>query len=183
MMAWMVPLVGVAVFVLAACADVRSRRIPNGLVGAVAALAIVRLALAGDASAASYTFAAAALVFAAGFILYWRGLIGGGDVKLTAAAVLLVGHHAVSEFLLSMSLCGLVVTLTVVVAGRLTPRLADARRSARLGAAIADPPLAGLAIDNATIAEATGSRPTVPYGVAIAGAGILTLLFHFPISG
>lgn len=147
---------------LAAWGDVRGRRIPNAISLVLVVLAVWRLALAGDICAAFYTIAAAAAVFAGGFLLFWRGLIGGGDVKLAAATVLIVGHHAVAGFLVLMSLCGLLVTLATLAASKLVPRLAAVPHAALPGKA---------------------ARPTVPYGVAIAAAGILVLLLQSPISG
>jgi prepilin peptidase CpaA len=158
---YLIPVLGAGLFAFAAYGDVRSRRIPNALALAVAALGLVRLILAGDPGAALHSLAASAAVFAAGFLLFWRGLIGGGDVKLTAAAVLLVGYHSVSVFLFAMALCGFVVTLAV-----LATRLA-VRTLAAPGRETYDP---------------SPARPTVPYGVAIAAAGILTLVLQSPVS-
>ena len=70
-------------------------------------LGLLRLVLAGDPAAALLSIATAAAVFAIGFLLFWRGWLGGGDVKLMAAAVLLVGVPAVSLFLVAMSLSAL----------------------------------------------------------------------------
>lgn len=154
-MQYVIPALGTALFAAAAYGDVRSRRIPNALAAAVAALGAVRALLSGDPVAALLSIAAAAAVFAIGFLLFWRGLIGGGDVKLIAASVLLVGHDAISQFLLAMGLFGLVVTLAVLAADRLARR----------------PALARAAGDTKPAA-----RLTVPYGVAIAASGILTLV-------
>ena len=132
---------------------------------ALVALGVARLSLEAGPAAALYTITAAAAVFGVGLLLFWRGLIGGGDVKLTAAAVLLLGYHALPGFLLAMSFCGLAVTLTMLIAARVLPRFAVA--------ASAPTP---------TPADASG-RPTIPYGVAIAAAGILILLLQPPIPG
>lgn len=145
-------------FVCAAYGDVRTRRIPNLLVLAIAMLALGRLILAGDPGAAAAAVGAAAAVFFVGFLGFWRGLWGGGDVKLLAATVLLIGHRALGDFLLVMSLFGLVVTLATLAAARLKPRAVMATPSS------SDAP----------------APPTVPYGVAIAAAGILTLFLQSP---
>ena len=55
-----------AVFAAAAFGDIRHRRIPNGLVLAIGALGIGRMALAGDAAAAVMTLLASAAVLAVG---------------------------------------------------------------------------------------------------------------------
>jgi prepilin peptidase CpaA len=158
-----IPIFGAGLFAAAAVGDARRRRIPNALAAAVAALGLVRLILAGDSGAALDSIAVAAAVFAVGFLLFWGGLIGGGDVKLITAAVLLVGYHALFEFLAAMSLFGLVVTLVVLAADRLA-----ARPSAESLGATYDPPPA---------------PPTVPYGVAIAAAGVVTLVLQSVVTG
>ncbi len=162
-MRYVIPILGAGLFAVAAYGDVRTRRIPNALAIAVTALGLVRLILAGDPGEALDSFAAAAAIFAAGFLLFWRGLFGGGDVKLMAAAVLLVGYHALPGFLVVMGLCGLFVTLAVLAAGKLMPRPAAV--------------LLGAETHNQTPA-----RVTVPYAVPIAASGILTLILQSPFS-
>ena len=108
-----------AVFAAAAFGDIRYRRIPNGLVLAIGALGIGRMALAGDASAAVMTLLASAALLAVGFALFWRGIIGGGDAKLITGATLLVGYHDLFGFLFLMSLCGGILALAVLAQHRL----------------------------------------------------------------
>ena len=86
-------LVGVCLFAVVAYFDIRTRRIPNEFIVGILALASVRIALAGDPIAGLCTLAASAALFLATFLLYWRGLLGGGDVKLIGATGLLVGYH------------------------------------------------------------------------------------------
>jgi prepilin peptidase CpaA len=81
-----------------AYSDVRSRRISNPLSLAIAILGLVRIVLAYDTVAAAQTVAAASITFAATFLLFWRGAIGGGDAKLIAATVLLIGSHGLPGF-------------------------------------------------------------------------------------
>ena len=152
-------LLGIGVFAVVAYGDLRTRRIPNGLAIAVAVLGLARLAVAGDWNAAICSIAAAAAVFAVAFVMFWRGWLGGGDVKLLAGSALLVGYHDLLGFLLLMSLCGGLVALAVLVAGRFGG------------------PLRHLA-PSAIPAEAAAARPSVPYGVAIAAAGIVILVLQ-----
>jgi len=158
---FLIPVLAAGLFLIAAYGDIRTRRIPNALALAVATLGLARLTVIGDPAAALTTLGAAAAVFAVGFLLFWRGLIGGGDVKLMAAAVLLVGAPALSLFLVAMSLCGLAVTLATLAVDRLARRAAGAH-----------PPSENV----------PGSRRTVPYGVAIAGGAVLTLAVQLPVS-
>jgi prepilin peptidase CpaA len=146
-------LLGIALFTIAAYGDVKTLRIPNALVAAVAALGVCRLIVIGDPSVALYTVGASLLVFIATFLLFWRGYVGGGDAKLITAAALLIGYHDLFNFLVLMSLCGVLVTLAILVA----PRSSDQSQ-----------PKAMLA---------------VPYGAAIAAGGIVTLLFQSSLIG
>ena len=81
-------------------------------------------ALARDPSAALYTLAASVALFAATFLLFWRGLLGGGDVKLLVATGFLIGYHDLFQFLFVMSICGALVALAVVAHNRLGQRAA-----------------------------------------------------------
>lgn len=156
-----VVITAIGLLFLAAYGDLRNRRIPNALCLAVGVLGLVRIAFAGDAVAALYTIAAAAVVFTASLMLFWRGAVGGGDVKLVAAMALLIGYREVVGFLVLMSICGGVLAL-----GTLLRELSvGARRAARRSRSASAP--AG-AMPAAT--------PTVPYGVAIAAAGVATLI-------
>jgi prepilin peptidase CpaA len=157
---YLIPVIAAGLFLIIGYSDIRTRRIPNRLAFAVAALGLARLILAGDAAAAVISIGVAAVAFMVGFLLFWRGLLGGGDVKLFSAAVLLVGAPSLSLFLVAMSLCGLVVTLATVAADRL------ARRPAVSQSSLPEP----------------RSRRTVPYGVAIAGGAVLTLAVQLPHS-
>jgi prepilin peptidase CpaA len=87
--------------------------------------------------------------------LFWRGLLGGGDVKLMTATGLLIGYHDLFQFLFVMSISGALVALAVLSRDRFGRR------------AITSP---------AAEHQNPPARLTVPYGVAIAAAGIVTLL-------
>ena len=148
-----------ALLVAAAYSDIRTFRIPNLLVLAIAALGVVRLILlgaTGDAISTFYAFIIFALIFVIGFLLFSRGLIGGGDVKLLGATILLIRYRDVYEFFVLMAVFGAVLSLVVVFVRNYLPMFVGARLGAYM----------------ATV------RPAVPYGVAIAAAGIVTLLFQ-----
>jgi prepilin peptidase CpaA len=149
-------LLGIALFIAAAYGDIKSLRIPNNLAIAVAALGVLRLLVLGDLSAALYTVGASAIVFFVTFLLFWYGLLGGGDVKLLSATLLLVGYHDLVLFLFIMSICGAVVSLAILFIHNYLPLC--------LG------PRLAVLVANA--------KPAVPYGVAIATAGTLTLLLQ-----
>jgi prepilin peptidase CpaA len=153
-------LLGVALFVFVAYGDIKSLRIPNPLVAAVALLGITRLIVIGDPSAALYTAGASALVLTVGFLLFWQGFCGGGDAKLVTAAALLVGYDDLFAFLFFMGVFGALGSLAMLIIHRYFPLW--------LG-----PSLAVL------IPKA---RLSVPYGVAIAAGGITTLLSQSSLS-
>jgi prepilin peptidase CpaA len=155
-----VTVVAIAILAAIALADIRTRRIPNALSIVVAALGLVRILLVHDLAATGYTFGAAAVVFGIAFLLFWRGAIGGGDAKLVAAMVLLIGYHDLLGFLLLMSLCGGVVALAILAQDKLRPRLSRLQRSTVTPSS----------------ADCGTEPPSVPYGVAIAAAGIITLI-------
>ena len=113
---------GVCLFIAIAYGDFRSRRIPNEFIVAILALAAVRIALAGDPIAGLYTLAASSALFVATFLLFWRGLLGGGDVKLIGATGLLVGYHNLFEFLFVMSVSGALIALAILARNRLEHR-------------------------------------------------------------
>jgi prepilin peptidase CpaA len=142
------------IFALVAYSDVRTRRIPNEFIVALLALAAFRIALSGDPTAALYTLVANAALAVATFLLFWRGLLGGGDVKLMVATGFLIGYHDVLAFLFVMSVSGGLIAVAMLAGERL-------RRSQA-------PP--------ALESQEKRARLTVPYGVAISVAGIMTLL-------
>src|SRR5216110_1805611 len=98
----MVAAVAIGILLAIAYGDVRTRRIPNALAAAIAILGLARLIIAYDWAAAMYTLIASAAVFAVAFVLFWRGVFGGGDAKLLTAMALLVGSHDLLDFLLIM---------------------------------------------------------------------------------
>ena len=162
-------LLGIGLFAVAAYGDVRTRRIPNELALGVGALGLLRMMLAGDASAPLYTLGAAAAVFAVAFLLFRFDLVGGGDVKLLTAAALLVGHHDLLGFLFLMSLCGALISLAMLTADKLGPMLRHSPRPAMLPVP--------------EKSRGTAERLSVPYGVAIAAAGILVLALQSSLPG
>ena len=160
----LVPLAGFAgLMATAAFEDLRRLVIPNGLILGLCLLWPLHVATAPALTLASGGAAAlcAGAVFFAGALLFSRGLIGGGDVKLLAAATLWAGPDATPSLLVLTGLLGGLLSLLF-----LTPL------GAQLGAArpIVLAP-AG--------AAAPGANPVpvlVPYGVAIAAAALIVTI-------
>jgi len=105
--------------ILAALTDMSSLRIPNPVVLALAAsypLAAFALGHAGDIL---WHAIAGGAVFAAGAALFASRTLGGGDVKLLAAAALWIGPGGVPIFLSLTAVLGGVFALFVLAKIRL----------------------------------------------------------------
>ncbi len=134
--------------------DLRSRRIRNWLVAALAAAYLPLAFAAGLPAAVVVTgLGAALLVFAAGFACFAAGWIGGGDAKLAPVCVLWLGPDQALPFLALTSLFGGVMALALIAGW--------AMHRSRAPAAGAD-------------AKAL-PRPALPYGPALAIAGLILL--------
>lgn len=116
-------LLAIAALGVAALRDVACREIPNRVVAAVALAGVLRQGAIGAPVLAGSV--AGCVLLGAG-VLWLRGLMGGGDVKLLAAASLLVPAAAVPALLLAVALCGgLLAALHVGLRGRIAvPRRA-----------------------------------------------------------
>jgi prepilin peptidase CpaA len=164
--------IGLAAGALALSAywDLRDRRIPDQLTLGVALAALARMSMARSHAALIADAAAGAAVFAVAFLFFCRGALGGGDVKLATATTLLVGHQDALRFLLVMSLWGAALALWTTLRRRI--------QAARQGRAPA-PSLSSAIRPGAPVAISL--HDSVPYGVAIAAAGITVLLLQHPI--
>jgi prepilin peptidase CpaA len=101
---------------------------------------------------------AALAVFLAGAVLFARGWLGGGDVKLLAAATLWAGAAQTLGLLLVTGILGGALALILL--------------SPLGGFALAARSLLG----HPVFPEVPGSAIPVPYGVAIAGAGLIVVV-------
>ena len=153
----MVALHGLAILFLVAAAahDLRDRRIDNRIVLAVAGtgMALAVHAWSMGTGGLSAVIAPVLVAVAAGlpFVgLFALGLMGGGDVKLIAATSLVAGPAQTADFLVLTCLMG------GLVAGLIWVR--------------------GIALGHCVGHSGDTDCQTVPYGVAIAGAGIWTSL-------
>ena len=140
-------------------------RIPNALSLAMATVGLVHIAFAQDAVAGGYTVAAGAVIFAITFALFRCGVIGGGDAKLIPATALVVGYGEVLEFLFLMSLCGGALAVVTMAADKLKSPLKRLRGPASF--------CSTAEIDDLGVPS---EASTVPYGFAVAAAGLMTLI-------
>ncbi len=155
-------LIGMAVALLAYAGlrDVATRRIPNWVSLLVALLgAALRI---GDEQLVP-SLAAASAVFGCMVLMWRRGWIGGGDVKLLAATSLLVPPTAVLNLLLAVSLAGGVLSAAYLLMTRLgLPAMRTASR---------------VPLRRVLQAEAwrIRRRGPLPYACAISAGGLITL--------
>jgi prepilin peptidase CpaA len=163
----MVPLLALSLGLAAAVVtDVRSRRIPNWLTGAIAGAGF-GLAFGGGA----VTPGQAALGLAAGLLLMLPGHVigatGAGDVKLMAAIGVFLGPGQVFRAFLYAALAGGAMALAIAARrGLLTDTLLGTTRLVTAPAATRD----------AIVAPGRGNR--FPYGPAIAAGTLITVLVH-----
>jgi prepilin peptidase CpaA len=146
----------------AGVSDARRFEIPNRISLGLVTLFPVYLAATPDPIHPLPSLLLAVFVFVIGAALFAGGFIGGGDVKLFAAVTLWVGPAGFTPFLLRTAILG------GVLGGILLTRP---------GAALAQRVMApGTLIDG----SAAAMRRPVPYGIAIALAGLWGLLLPQP---
>lgn len=131
--------------------DVLSRRISNIFPLVIVLLFFVATTLGGWTAEVWQNFASFLLVLGIGAILFQRGILGGGDVKLWAAVALWFKLTQLPLLVLSITLAGGILTLLSLGTGRF-------RRSG-----------------GARPAASWKTARSVPYGVAIALGTILSI--------
>ena len=100
-------------------------------------------------------------VVLAGIILFAKGIIGGGDLKLLAAASIWTGWAGVLAFLFLVAVLGGVLALVILAAHRLKGRF-------------------GVLAKVKWIGEGAAKSQPIPYGIAI-GVAALALLPQNPV--
>ena len=157
--------------VLAACAlavltDLSSRRIPNVLTLSLAVAALTLHAFEGWIPFA-VSVGALAAVMVVGFFAFSMGWLGGGDVKLAAAAGAALGFPDVVPFLIYTALGGGVLALLVALA------------SGKIGAVFRSVSLVIRPFAYKGTAPVAPANPIMlPYAVAIACGAVAVALSH-----
>lgn len=144
---------------VAAFEDFRRFMIPNWLTLGICALWPVSVLTAPSAAGALGALACGLTVFVVGALLFARGYIGGGDVKLLAAVALWAGPALLPSLLIVTGLLGGVLALIL-----LSPVGAYLVAGARAQLGFTETPEAAIA-----------STP-VAYGIAIAAASLIVIL-------
>lgn len=144
----------IAILAIAALNDIKNRKIPNALPIALALGFGVAVLLQPELrDVAIWRVAIAALAFAFGLAVYSAGVMGGGDVKLISALILWHPLSDVGALILSIGICGALVSLIYAAM-----EFASMRRAQTDG-------VDGSSTIAADMREAL--RTKVPYGVAI----------------
>jgi prepilin peptidase CpaA len=150
----------ILLLVIASLHDIAVRTIPDS--GCVALVCIGLLLRLADGHLMG-ALLAAAIVFTVTMMFCLRGWMGGGDVKLLSASVLLLPPVRVADCILFVGVAGALLALLYILLRRLVPR--PGPRPTGLIARIC----------RAELFRIRRGGP-LPYGVGIAAGAILTLL-------
>ncbi|AWN51635.1 prepilin peptidase [Methylobacterium sp. 17Sr1-1] len=139
----------------AAVSDILTMTIPNRIgLALVAAFAVLAPASGLGWLEIAGHVGAGALVLAVGFVIYLRGVMGAGDVKLAAATTLWLGIGAVPEYLVATAMFGGLIALGLVL--------------------VRGHPLPGFAATWPFALRLHDERVGIPYGVALAASALVT---------
>jgi prepilin peptidase CpaA len=137
----------------AAASDLLTMKIPNALsLALIAAFGVFAWAVALPWEVAALHLAAGSLVLIACFAMFAAGWIGGGDAKLAAATAVWLGFDKLVEYLLIASVAGGALSLAIIL--------------------LRTAPLPALASGWPWLARLHHPKSGVPYGIALAGAGL-----------
>lgn len=143
-----------AAMVLAAASDLFTMTVPNRLVLLlVVGFAVLAPLIGLGWSEVGVHVVLAAAVLVVTFAMFSFGWIGGGDAKLFAATCLWLGPHGSLHYSLYAALLGGVLTLILMVFRMV--------------------PLPAMLMSQGWIARLHGPEEGVPYGIALATAGLI----------
>lgn len=143
-----------AAMAFAAATDLITMTVPNRIVLALVAGFFLAAPLAGLSwSDIGVHIAVACVALAVGFALFAPGWIGGGDAKLFAATALWLGPNFLVVYSLTASLIGGLLTLFILYMRHL--------------------PLPSALNDQGWLLKLHDKKEGVPYGIALAAAGLL----------
>ena len=149
--------------VVAAWYDVATRTIPD-IIGVLLVVMGGLARLIEGPSALAFSAGTAVLLFGLLLIVYSRGFIGGGDVKIITALAVGLSPFDSYRFVVAMAVAGGLLGIVYLLLSRRMNALDLIRRTSSLGRV--------LAIEAWRIRR----RGSLPYGVAIAAGGAFVLL-------
>lgn len=143
-----------AAMAMAASMDLFTMTIPNRLCAAlVMGYFVLALLVGAPAMEIVQHLVCGLAILALTFIMFSLRWIGGGDAKLAAATALWFGWTPLAEYGLTSALAGGALTLAILVARRVNlPKLLSSQ---------------------AWIARLHDARTGIPYGIALAAAGLM----------
>src|SRR5438874_1022002 len=100
-----------ALLVWAAVVDLRSRRIPNWMTGALIATGLVQSGMAFWSLTSGQAWAGIGVGFGLTFVMFALGGMGGGDVKLFAGIGAWVGPVRVIEIFAAEAVIGMIIVI------------------------------------------------------------------------
>jgi prepilin peptidase CpaA len=164
--------------VIGAVWDIAKRRIPNLCTGAAALLGVAAQLVDQGGWSLLSGLAAAVVSVALLYRPWMAGGIGGGDVKMAAAAAIWVGLGGLIRYALAVAAVGGVVALIMYALSRKAIRQ-EIRTNLTLAALQQSLP----SVEVREVREApidgkneSPARPSVPYGLAIAAGAAFALL-------
>jgi prepilin peptidase CpaA len=161
----MVAFTTIVALLCAAWSDLATRRIPDSACIAIVAAGSVGRVMVGPAALA-WSVGLSAILFWVLVLAHARGVLGGGDVKLLSATMIGLPPEASLHLLTATAISGGVLALLYLALRRLPD---PAPRSSPT------PPLRRVCTVERWRIRRHGP---LPYGVAIAGGGVWTLLSH-----
>jgi prepilin peptidase CpaA len=143
-----------ALLAYAAFSDLFTMTISNRIsIALVIGFLIIAAGLHMPLEAVAWHIGCGLAVLAGTFVLFTMGWIGGGDAKLAAASALWMGFERLADYGMIASMLGGALTLLILQARRL--------------------PMPRWAIEREWIARLHKSDSGIPYGIALAIAGVL----------
>jgi prepilin peptidase CpaA len=143
-----------AAMALAASMDLLTMTIPNRLcIGLAVGYCILAGLLGVPMQGILFNISCGATVLALTFGLFALGWIGGGDAKLAAATAMWLGWGAILDYSLSAAICGGALTVAILLCRRVS--------------------LPAWMTGNGWIARLHDPKSGVPYGIALAVAGVM----------
>jgi len=161
-------------YVLIAVFDICYRKIPDIFPILISSIGLGMLVINGDWLEGFMTLGLAVATFLVLALLCMAGKLGGGDAKLLAASVMLVGASSFFDFLILTALAGGILSLVYIVAF-LTLKFLPTPSAAAAPVLISKTFKSRLHLLWRIERRRILRRSSIPYGVAISGGSILSL--------
>ncbi|KPA18124.1 membrane protein containing Peptidase A24A, prepilin type IV domain protein [Candidatus Magnetomorum sp. HK-1] len=140
--------------------DIDCRRIPNPLTAMAAICGIMMLSLTDGYSGLIQAICSFSFIFIIMAILFFMGIVGGGDAKAVAALATFIPVGDCIAFLICISLAGGIQAIIQLIINKRISDMLLLRASTKNWRAV-------------------GAGLTLPYGVAILGGCILLTMYNF----